>query len=159
MTATIPPETPVETTAPFTPEQLGDPVHGGDPFARIEASIAGEDQRHAPYDPAPYVRRGAALLDRVRPDWVEFIPDDLDLLDMARPRACVLGWIYGDYTAGRLALFGDVAGWDNQPHFCGFNIHRPTPFNPQPFGALTQAWRDLITERRRVPLLSECRAI
>lgn len=53
------------------------------------------------FHPAELVRvslAAACALDRYRPDWYRRL--DLDRLDLASTRLCVLGQVYGDYATG-----------------------------------------------------------
>lgn len=87
------------------------------------------------------VEAGAALLDRIRPGWL----DDIDLitLDLADPECCMLGQLYGKYRAGwpdavisaELGFFAD--GPDREARVAEY-------------AQLTEAWRDLVlTEAAR----------
>jgi hypothetical protein len=51
----------------------------------------------SPQIAAARVAQGAAFLDRVRPGWEHTI--DVDTLAMRRCSRCVLGQVYGDYSA------------------------------------------------------------
>jgi hypothetical protein len=51
-----------------------------------------------PDDTAESVRRGAALLDRARPDWAREV--DTSRLDMADETADILAQLFGDYRTG-----------------------------------------------------------
>ena len=90
------------------------------------------------------VERGAALLDRERPGWQEDV--DPFTLRIESCERCVLGQLYGDYTAGFSALTGpetQVPGW-RQMH--GFAINRGE--TEIAFWVLTDAWIAAIAARR-----------
>lgn len=48
------------------------------------------------------VDRGAAFLDRRRPDWRDKV--DVSTLDMSHGSWCVLGQVFGSYSEGRVRL-------------------------------------------------------
>lgn len=50
-------------------------------------------------------RKGARLLDRVRPDWYAEI--DIDQLDLADWESCILGQLYGSFAGGREIVLGE----------------------------------------------------
>jgi hypothetical protein len=58
------------------------------------------------------VLAGMVWLDEHAPGWVEKI--DLDTLELAHPKMCVLGQVYGDYGAGMDVVFPqpDPRSWD-----------------------------------------------
>lgn len=98
--------------------------------------------------------RGAALLDTARPYWYESI--SVGALDVADCRTCVLGQVYGDYASGRAALFPDPSNYmstsaevsvDTTSDYYGFSMFDVSVFVSQ-WDTLTQAWRDIISERR-----------
>lgn len=72
---------------------------------------------------------------------------DLEILDIASPRLCVLGQLHGSYQEGReaLQLYGLL--WDVVP---GAAVSRAAYYGfIEPYGEegpLTDAWRKVITE-------------
>jgi hypothetical protein len=82
------------------------------------------------------VKRGAEVLDAVRPDWHHEI--DLDHFDVGSGWNCVLGQLYGGYYAGLLAL----RIFDGDPVRLGFNGR-----NHADDGVLTRQWTKLILRR------------
>jgi hypothetical protein len=95
------------------------------------------------------VRRGAALLDRIRPGWWrEIVPDRLATESCA---CCILGQLYGGYITGWIAI---------RPAACRPGIVPPSAYGfnltvleetalhaPARFAALTDAWRAEIAAR------------
>lgn len=90
---------------------------------------------------ADRVAAGAAFLDSAAPGWDERIVTGI--LDIASWSRCVLGQLYGGYSRGVEALDLDP----EEAHDLGFdgNVHVDA-------SERTQAWRDLITARRRARL-------
>lgn len=117
------------------------------------------------------VQRGAALLDQKSPDWAHTVP--VNEVDMSYAETCVLGWVYGDYIAGIVAT-----GLDTLVNLVSLNNEdipdgHPAVLHGFDFGNneimdehgricydeyrwLTDAWRNLIAERRAslIPQLS-----
>ena len=92
------------------------------------------------------VERGAELLDEKRPGWVDII--DLDALDLADGCACIGGQLCRSKTgAGEdYLIFIDEIALDGAGEFWhGFDGDG----DDGGYGALTAAWRDLITRRRQ----------
>lgn len=93
-------------------------------------------------DFASRVRRGAELLDRVRPGWEREL--DLERLAVRDCHQCVLGQLFGEYKDG-LRMLGKWSSelWDSRVPF-GFALRLgERPYFP----ALTDAWRALVRER------------
>lgn len=101
--------------------------------------------------------RGAALLDATRPHWYEGV--SVTALNQANGDVCVLGQIYGVYEAGLTALFPSPATYttehsgtpnlDSTSDFYGFSAFDVSaPLDMDPWLRLTQAWRDIIADRR-----------
>ena len=91
--------------------------------------------------PADLVAAGAAWLDTNRPGWVADI--DLDLLDMADDRNCILGQLYGNFFKSPLSppdALSDAADY-------GFYVEGSYNLDAT-YNALEDAWRALITARR-----------
>lgn len=84
---------------------------------------------------AERVEAGAAWLDANRPGWVDRI--NLETLDMASPRRCILGQEYG-YFGSALPDVGQP--FINRVQALGFDGGAP--------GVLAGRWRDYITARR-----------
>jgi hypothetical protein len=83
---------------------------------------------------SPAVERGAALLDEKCPGWAERV--DVESLNIASMRRCILGQLYGHYTTGRDRLelgIGSTYGFDS--HLRGYD-------------ELNQDWRLAILSRR-----------
>jgi hypothetical protein len=59
-------------------------------------------------EPEWEVHDSAAMLDRVKPGWWKKI--DLDTLNLASHRQCVLGQLYGSFDRGRVNLRDMVYG-------------------------------------------------
>jgi hypothetical protein len=100
-------------------------------------------------DYAARVRRGAALLDRVRPGWAREI--DRDRLAMESCDRCILGQLWGDYMDGFREL---VRPLDSRILFSaadhGFTLplrEQTGPWTMNRFAALADAWRDEIRKR------------
>ncbi len=92
------------------------------------------------------VRRGAMVLDLVRPDWDGQI--DLKKLRTGSTSFCVLGQLYGTYYAGRNELR------IHDPVRYGFEAGGPFRSYTQSekeYDALDRAWAELIRERRGEP--------
>lgn len=99
------------------------------------------------------VRRGGEWLDVVAPGWVEWI--DMDKLNLANPHFCVLGQLFGSFFAS-IHVFGvtytDLVGMG----FMALRVDAPlsTPiltkqYYQRQYAAMTSAWKDYISERRR----------
>lgn len=101
--------------------------------------------------------RGAALLDTVRPYWYESI--SIGALDISDCRTCVLGQVYGDYAAGLKELFPDASSFrstasdgdelsaNTTSDYYGYSMFDVSMMRGH-WEKLTQAWRDIIAERR-----------
>ena len=111
-------------------------------------------------DARRFVRAGAALLDRVNPDWWKPNTLRLDVLAMSSCYHCVLGQLYGEYFygVGKLSAregvkqghyVGDIG---SQMHHWsirhGFQVPDAKGPNGQRYARLAQAWVRLITARR-----------
>ncbi len=111
----------------------------GVPAPRQQSPAAGRSNTATtfPHGTRPCVktRRGARLLDSVRPDWAHLI--DADKLDTASIVDCVLGQLFGSFGRGTLALqlSSDYAGHGFIPD----NITSPA--------ALDAAWRAEVARR------------
>jgi hypothetical protein len=93
------------------------------------------------------VAAGAALLDTARPGWPALV--DLNVLDIADWRSCILGQLYGRYTGAARVLFDRTDIIDSAVAH-GFDTGRfSAPEDETETSALTAAWRKLILERRR----------
>lgn len=86
------------------------------------------------------VARGAALLDEKKPDWWRPENVNLDILNQADARRCVLGQNYGYYDQGLAALFGGERG---------FTISAQYGFSSRGTDETTPAWRAQIERRRQ----------
>ncbi|HEU5032734.1 MAG TPA: hypothetical protein VFV01_47980 [Spirillospora sp.] len=95
------------------------------------------------------VAAGAAVLDKVRPDWFEYV--DLPALDVRSCADCTLGQLFGEYQDGLIRLFGQPGGveataWAGEH---GFELDPADPRSPgAQYEALTDAWTALIKARR-----------
>lgn len=88
------------------------------------------------------VARGVKLLDQRAPGWDQRIR--LHHLDMSCGNKCVLGQLYGDYSRGLAAVFGDEPGvYFRTGYHYGFNKYWLTNF-----AELNQEWSRVIRERR-----------
>lgn len=92
--------------------------------------------------------RGVALLDEHVPDWRTNV--DRDELDMTSGHLCVLGQVFGQYTAGRTALGGaDVPmhddSWGTYYGFVGRNIGSDSDDYHAHCDALGRAWREVLS--------------
>ena len=115
------------------------------------------------YDPATAARRGARLLDRLLPGWVQWV--NTSWLDMQSERRCVLGQLNpayqhdwgeaGGYTLAANSLY-DYLGTDAEPFLArnGFyyesaarGYNRLVDHN-RTYSKLTTAWVDEIWSRR-----------
>jgi hypothetical protein len=102
--------------------------------------------------------RGAALLDKTRPSWYEGV--SVGALNMLNGDVCVLGQIYGLYETGLSMLFSSEFAYpptyvgkrdlDSASNYYGFSAfdYPSNTVDGWRWDALTQAWRDLIAERR-----------
>lgn len=78
------------------------------------------------FRPAELVRvtlAAACALDRYRPDWYRRL--DLDRLDLASTRRCVLGQVYGDYGSGWDAVVPRAAAEGHGRVSLGFSAFAP----------------------------------
>jgi hypothetical protein len=115
------------------------------------------------------VALGAALLDERRPGWFREV--DRDSLEMGSCRRCVLGQLYGLYSAGRdalrhgtppgeMSLAAMIPGFLAAARFSaahGFNFNGFAP--DYDFDALRSAWLSEIGRRRPIsPLPSSVAA-
>ena len=103
-----------------------------------------------PYDIR--VARGAQFLDAVKPDWIDSI--DLDRLNMASPRWCMIGQPFGSYS---IVFLWSAYGSQMFAASLGFLAsHResyeewegPIDHYETECAWLENAWRDLILKRR-----------
>ena len=96
------------------------------------------------------VSLGAAVLDRLLPDWVEKMPEDETMIDFLEPDACPLHWAYGDFLEGDRVLWRngprrlDVVGFAYPDKF----VHLPSSEVPSALKAVNRAWHELIRSRR-----------
>lgn len=93
------------------------------------------------------VARGVALLDRVEPGWFHRI--DVNALNVANNRDCVLGRLYGDYSLGAKALGLNQDGAAEHGFqvtmFKGvFGFEESVLNSLKEYPALTQEWRRVI---------------
>ncbi len=82
-----------------------------------------------------FVKAGASLLDRIRPDW--FLDVDTRRLDMSDERECVIAQLYGSFTSGLAAL--RIGHWEARR----FGIHSMLEWKwarAFAYRALTRAW-------------------
>lgn len=86
-----------------------------------------------------YAHAGADLLDRRDPDWWRYI--DAGTLDLKSTSDCVLGQIYGGYSQGTMAVFGE--DYSDAPFEHGFDAVDMYEMN-----ILQDIWLDLILERK-----------
>lgn len=86
------------------------------------------------------VRRGIALLDRVRPGWIDEV--DLGKLNINCCLDCVLGQLFGDYRFGYYELRLDTIP---ERQFYGFSYDDGLVEST----TLTNTWRILIQEERK----------
>ena len=86
------------------------------------------------------VSRGAQLLDSLKPGWREMVQD----LQMASNKRCVLGQLFGGFTAG-LENLGVEGATDY-----GFDIPVPAEYG---YGELTFGWLTEISGRKRYEYL------
>lgn len=95
------------------------------------------------------VARGAELLDRVKPEWFTLI--DLGTLDMALPRYCILGQLYGNYWDGLELL--ELTGTRDVQAYYGFDLEffpcaGFTALEAAPAWAVLQdEWKAVIADR------------
>lgn len=82
------------------------------------------------------VATGAALLDKINPNWYTRI--DSGSLDLLSTRYCVLGQIYGSYSKGLDELYIDTGGYSQ-----GFIIFRFWNHLK-----IEELWREQIATRR-----------
>ena len=90
--------------------------------------------------------KGAALLDRVKPDWADKI--DLDTFDLSSTIYCIIGQLYPRYHEGLEALGLDhndiLIRVTNQEDY-GFYAKSS---DDDEWDELQQEWIDLINERK-----------
>jgi hypothetical protein len=90
---------------------------------------------------AERVNAGALWLDQHHPGWVDRI--NLDILDLYDCQKCVLGQMFGLYSAAPLAPADYPTEWlDDVAIPLGFDI------DDESYTQLTDAWRDLILAHR-----------
>ena len=99
------------------------------------------------------VGAGAAFLDRCQPDWIRQI--DLQKLDMSDPQDCMFGQIFGSFEEGIFRIeLGSHARQEALPEeSLGFEAIADQSHTAQmiaEYAALTDEWRRVILERRRV---------
>lgn len=87
--------------------------------------------------------RGAALLDAVKPGWAAVLPRPEDL-DLGDPWNCVLGQVYGHYSAGLQAA--GIGRFAYQVLAHGFAPHSSW-VQPYDNAQLTRAWLTEVTNR------------
>lgn len=93
-------------------------------------------------------QRGAALLDQKRPGW-EWHPefDNLNTLDIRTGCNCILGKLYDDQaTFGRNGYFVGIDELGLNPSSL---LSRPEEYGFIGYEAQTEAWREIITLKRR----------
>lgn len=101
---------------------------------------------------ADRVAAGAAWLDEHHPGWVDRI--DLDRLNLADRKACVLGQMFGDFNAAPSELLeayetDDEVVHGNRSVALGFDLITTFELDRSPgHSLLTELWRDLIIARR-----------
>ncbi len=109
----------------------------------------------------PEVLRGAELLDRVVPGWVNKV--DVVKLDLESCSTCILGQVFGDFFIGWVSLFPPQLGkpiWQvgYSPTYYGFNLERyivgdPCAYrkemrqSPENYEGLRRDWVEAIVER------------
>lgn len=85
------------------------------------------------------VQTGVTRLDARRPGWYDNV--DLDTLNIADTKDCILGQLFGHFDSG-VALLNE-----NEPaFFCGFDKPLFHPFKA--YGQLTEIWKNVILEKR-----------
>lgn len=91
------------------------------------------------------VRRGAILLEEAWPTWRDEI--DLDELNLSDMYNCVLGQVYGSFTAGTRALNIDSKGRDHEASY-GFEVSRAEAEEDEyaAYDRLTLAWVEYLSE-------------
>jgi hypothetical protein len=89
------------------------------------------------------VARGATILDKKRPGWVDLI--DLGKLDLASNRQCVLGQVFGSFDLGSREV--DVPNIDDYG-FCDCPEHDGVGGVAK--GETLRAWDRLVNSRRAV---------
>ncbi len=91
------------------------------------------------------VEAGAKLLDEKVPGWREKI--DLDSLDVGNHSSCILGQLYGEYSAGMRLLLGRPSkSWECSAAL-GF-IHETSAREEvkNEIACLTDGWRAFLSE-------------
>lgn len=91
------------------------------------------------------VRRGAALLDKVLPNWWNGNKKPtiiLEILDMENPNMCVLGQCFGDYKRGCNRL--GIPAWS-----ADFEKGKPNAKDHGFLGTTERPWRREIENRRK----------
>lgn len=101
--------------------------------------------------PQTAAARGAKLLDRHRPGWWREVR--LTKLDQGKPYprddddcSCVLAQLYGSYGTGLEPLSKEGLWSNGGVYLHGFDAETFTDLS-----ALTEAWKDEIRARRKVP--------
>ena len=88
---------------------------------------------------SPRIERGAALLDQTAPGWDRQI--NLNTLDLAHNRYCIVGQLYGNYADGLRVLDGMA---EKRPASFGF-----LTWGSESYEALTQSWKAFLRSRRQ----------
>lgn len=91
------------------------------------------------------VKKGAAWLDQVYPEWIGLI--DLGKLAMLQSESCILGQAAGDFNSVEAWLYGGMASThvDALMEEMGFTIHS---WDPEAWHELDAAWTAYILEHR-----------
>jgi hypothetical protein len=110
------------------------------PLCKVHGNSKRREERSGRMSVAERVERGAALLDEKRPGWWREI--DLDALDIRSGCDCIAGQL-GGYSETILELLPDEEGDEEGEIAHGFDAEASPEFAP-----LTEAWRDLIQQRR-----------
>lgn len=101
------------------------------------------------------VKAGMAYLDVIYPDWVEHI--DLKKLDLGRSNTCMIGELYGEYSASRVGLNELTKvkiqgnGYIDVPEAFGFYIEgdHNSRIVMSHYKLLTDIWKKEIKKLRR----------
>lgn len=96
------------------------------------------------------VSTGANVLDAVKPDWLDSMPDDVRQINFMDPDRCPLHYVFGDYLEGSGIIadagfrFQNLYGFASPSAFVGLDtIDRLVAYDE-----VNQAWRKLVTARR-----------
>lgn len=83
--------------------------------------------------------RGAALLDKAKPDWFKNV--NLDILNQTSASRCVVGQAFGNYTDGLRVLFGGSST-------CAEDVSHGFDVQTEDAGLLNTIWKEIILEKR-----------